>query len=200
MASAVKNDSLVTLSVRIADMSGKVLEETGPEGIQYLHGHGDIFPKLEKALEGRFPGEGFFIKLEPEEAFGEYDSDAIRMVPLRELGDDPDAIVPGLVFEKVPGAEDDGRRWYVTDVAEGYAVLEPNHPYAGWALQFEIKVLAVEDTDGVEALGNDDVVVPSFLSVLSSNGLTGDSEADAEEDAAEEAALDAAIEAHRLHH
>ena len=65
MALAVKKDMLVTLSVRMADMSGKILEESGPEGLTYLHGHGDIFPKLEAALEGRFPGEGFFIKLEP---------------------------------------------------------------------------------------------------------------------------------------
>ena len=64
MALAVKKDMLVTLSVRMADMSGKILEESGPEGLTYLHGHGDIFPKLEAALEGRFPGEGFFIKLE----------------------------------------------------------------------------------------------------------------------------------------
>ena len=44
MALAVKQDMLVTLSVRMADMSGKNLEESGPEGRTYLHGHGDIFP------------------------------------------------------------------------------------------------------------------------------------------------------------
>ena len=59
MSLAVAKDTLVTLSVRMADMTGKILEETGPEGMTYLHGHGDIFPKLEAALEGRFEGEGF---------------------------------------------------------------------------------------------------------------------------------------------
>ena len=33
MTLAVKKDMLVTLSVRMADMTGKVLEETGPEGM-----------------------------------------------------------------------------------------------------------------------------------------------------------------------
>ena len=33
MALAVKKDMLVTLSVRMADMSGKILEESGPEGL-----------------------------------------------------------------------------------------------------------------------------------------------------------------------
>lgn len=162
MSLSIDKDKLVTLSVRMADMSGKVLEETGPEGLTYLHGHGDILPKLEKALETRFAGEGFFIKLEPEDAFGEYDADAMKMMSVRELSDDPDAIVPGLVFDGLPGDDADKRTWYVTDVAEGMAVLEANHPLAGMALQFEIKVLDVADVgDDVEDV--DSVVVPSFL-------------------------------------
>ncbi len=163
MSLSVENDRLVTLSVRMADMSGKILEETGPEGLTYLHGHGDILPKLEAALTGRFEGEGFFIKLEPEEAFGEYDDEAIRMLPLTQLGE-PELIVPGLTFEGIPGETPDGRLWRVTDVAEGMAVLEANHPLAGIALQFEIRVLKVEEVDDAEALAQDGAVVPSFLS------------------------------------
>lgn len=158
----VKKDRLVTLAVRMADMTGRVLEESPEEGITYLHGHGDIFPKLEAALDGRFPGEGFVIKLEPEDAFGDYDADAIRIVPAERLGA-PELIVPGLVYDEIPGEAPDGRRWRVTDVAEGQAVLEANHPLSGIALQFEIKVLDVTEPDDEEAVGTDDVVVPSFL-------------------------------------
>lgn len=157
----VQKDKLVTLAVKMADMTGKILEETGPEGITYLHGHGDIFPKIEAALEGRFPGEGFTIALEPEDAFGEYDADAIRMVPLERLGD-PESVVPGLQFDEVPGEGPDGRIWRITDVAEGVAILEANHPLAGCGLQFEVKVMSVEDPSGDEN-GTDDVVVPGFL-------------------------------------
>lgn len=164
MTLSVKKDMLVTLSVRMADMTGKVLEESGDEGITYLHGHGDIFPKLEAALEGRFPGEGFFIKLEPEDAFGEYDPDALVMVPVERLGN-PETVVRGLAFEGVPGEVNDGRRWFVTEVADGMAVLETNHPLAGIALQFEVKVLSVVEPTDDETMGDDDVVVPSFLSI-----------------------------------
>ncbi len=164
MALAVKKDMLVTLSVRMADMSGKILEESGPEGLTYLHGHGDIFPKLEVALEGRFPGEGFFIKLEPEDAFGEYDPDSLVMVPVERLGN-PETVVRGLVFEGVPGEANDGRRWHVTDIADGMAVLETNHPLAGMALQFEVKVTEVAEPSDEDAVGDDNVVVPGFLSI-----------------------------------
>ncbi len=162
MSLAVESGRLVTLFVTMADMTGRVLEETDPEGIVYLHGHGDIFPKLEAALEGRFEGEGFAIHLEPEDAFGEYDAEAIRMVPLDRLGD-PETIVPGLVYDEVPGEGPDGRRWRVTDVADGVAILEANHPLAGMGLQFALKVLKVEAVPEGDEIGNDETVVPGFL-------------------------------------
>lgn len=109
-------------------------------------------------------GEGFFIKLEPEDAFGEYDPDALVMVPVERLGN-PETVVRGLVFEGVPGEANDGRRWHVTDVADGMAVLETNHPLAGMALQFEVKVMDVVEPSGEDAVGDDDVVVPGFLSI-----------------------------------
>ena len=117
MSLAVENNRLVTLWVRMADMTGKTLEESPEEGLTYWHGHGDIFPKIEAALEGRFPGEGFTIHLEPHDAFGEYDCDAIVMTDVANLGD-PATVVPGLVFEEVPGVVSDGRLWRVTDVAD----------------------------------------------------------------------------------
>lgn len=39
---------------------------------------------------------------------------------------------------------DDGRGYIITDVGGGMAVLDGNHPYAGWTLRFEIQVMRVE--------------------------------------------------------
>ena len=163
MSLAVENNRLVTLWVRMADMTGKTMEESPEEGLTYWHGHGDIFPKIEAALEGRFPGECFTIHLEPHDAFGEYDCDAIVMTDVANLGD-PATVVPGLVFEEVPGVVSDGRLWRVTDVADGKAVLEANHPLAGIGLQFAIRVLKVEEPDESEGL-EERPVVPGFLQV-----------------------------------
>ena len=44
-----------------------------------------FFSASGKALEGHFAGEGFTIHLEPEEAFGEYDADAIRCIPVENF-------------------------------------------------------------------------------------------------------------------
>lgn len=157
----IAKDSLVTIEVKMYDLQGHLLEETAEGGVQYLHGHGDIFPRIETALEGKKKGDSVSVTLEPEDSFGEFDEEGIFLVPVEKLGD-PELIVPGLVFDHVPGLADDGRKYRVTDVAEGQAVMDCNHPLAGWTLRFDVKVLAVDPAQG-ETTGNDDVVVPDFL-------------------------------------
>lgn len=144
----IEKDCVVGIHVRMFDLQKNLLEESEPQGVTYLHGHGDIFPKLEQALEGKKAGETVVVQLEPDEAFGDFDDEAIRLVPVESLGD--------------PGETPDGRNWRVTDVAEGMAVLDANHPLAGWSLKFEVKVLSVSKPEG-EVTGNDEVVVPGFL-------------------------------------
>lgn len=157
----IQKDALVTIHVAMYDLQGNLTEETDPAGVTYLHGHADIFPRIEAALEGKKKGDTVEVTLEPEDSFGEFDPEAIYMVPVERLGD-PELIVPGLVFDHVPDQADDGRRYRVTDVAQGQAVMDANHPLAGWTLRFVVKVLDVEKAEG-EATGNDEVVVPAFL-------------------------------------
>ena len=158
----ITKDKLVTIAVKMYDLQGNLLEETPAGGYSYLHGHADIFPKIEAMLEGKKKGDRVVVTLEPEDAFGEFDDEAIYLVDAEKLGA-PETIVPGLVFDHVPGEANDGRNYRVTDVAEGKAVLDANHPYAGWTLKFDVEVLSVEETDGREATGTDETVVPSFL-------------------------------------
>lgn len=46
MADAIRKGMLVTISLVMADMTGRTLEETPPEGMVYLHGEGDNLKKL----------------------------------------------------------------------------------------------------------------------------------------------------------
>ena len=45
----IEKDCVVGIHVRMFDLQKNLLEETEPQGVTYLHGHGDIFPKLEQA-------------------------------------------------------------------------------------------------------------------------------------------------------
>lgn len=166
MTEPIRKGMLVTISLVMADMTGTTLDETPPEGMVYLHGQGDIFPKLEAALEGRFAGEGFSIHLEPEEAFGEYDAEAIRLVPIDNFAR-TEGLEPGTVVDEVPGEAQDGRTWRVTDVADGSVILEANHPLAGVGLQFAVRVLDVHEpsAEELESMEDDgtESLVPPFL-------------------------------------
>ena len=166
----IKRDSLVSLSVRLHDAQGNLLEASAAP-LVYLHGHQDILPKLEQALEGRAPGERLSLLLEPEDAFGDDDATLLHLVPVPQLGA---AARVGMRFEGVPGQASDGRVYTVTQVADGMALLDANHLYAGWALRFDIEVLKVEAASAEDLASADAAEVPDFLRAVGAHDVHGD--------------------------
>ena len=131
-------NTVVSITFKLYDAQNALLEET-PEPITYLHGgHSGIFPKVEAALAAKEPGDRISVTLEPEDAFGEYDPDLLRMEPLDRLPADV-AVGGYLVAEE----NDEERVWRVTDIAEGKAVLDGNHELAGKRLRFDATVVDV---------------------------------------------------------
>jgi len=103
--------------------------------LTYLHGgYGELLAALERALEGRGPGEAIRVQLEPEQAFGEYDARLLRVEPAERYGQ---GLQVGMEVEE------DSRFYTVTDIAAGKVVLDANHPLAGMALRFSCQVLGV---------------------------------------------------------
>jgi FKBP-type peptidyl-prolyl cis-trans isomerase SlyD len=100
-----------------------------------LHGgFGGLLAALERALEGKGPGESVRLQLEPEQAFGEYDAGLVRVESAERYGE---GIAVGMEVEE------DSRLYTVTDIAAGKVVLDGNHPLAGMALRFSCYVLSV---------------------------------------------------------
>ena len=103
--------------------------------LTYLHGgYGGLLEALERALDGRSPGEAVQLQLEPEQAFGEYDAELLRVEPAARYGD---GIAIGMEVEE------DARYYTVTDVGGGKVVLDANHPLAGMALRFSLEIVTV---------------------------------------------------------
>jgi FKBP-type peptidyl-prolyl cis-trans isomerase SlyD len=138
----IGKNSVVTLNYRLSDTDGKVLEES-QQAVSYLHGgyHG-IFPQVEEALEGRSTGYQCQVRLNPEDAFGEYDADLVRVEP-RNLF--PSNVSVGMQFEGQ--AEDDGEDEFtlytVTDVTDDKVIVDGNHPLADKILDFTCTVIEV---------------------------------------------------------
>jgi FKBP-type peptidyl-prolyl cis-trans isomerase SlyD len=137
----IEKGRVVRLDYELKDRDGDQLEDEGAH-LEYLHGgFGGIFPKVEQALEGKEVGHEVTLTLEPEDAFGEYDAELLRVEPRARF---PAEIDVGMRFEGVPGdREDEALIYTVTDVTPDTVVVDGNHPLAGERLWFRAKVSEV---------------------------------------------------------
>ena len=144
----IAKNTVVTLTYDIIDSDGEAIETSAT--LAYLHGgHAGIFPKVEDALTGKTVGGELTLTLEPEDAFGVYDENLIRMEPAAVF---PKDVVVGTQFEGLPDGDDDDR-WIiytVTDIADGQVVVDGNHPLAGERLFFKCTVADVREASAEE--------------------------------------------------
>ncbi|GMV55556.1 MAG: hypothetical protein AMXMBFR6_13610 [Betaproteobacteria bacterium] len=136
----IAKNTVVTLKMRVTDADGNVVDE-GREPLAYLHGgyHG-IFEQIESALDGKAEGDSLTVKLQPEDAFGEYDAALVSVEP---IGLFPENIEVGMQFERSGEDEDEECIYTITDIAGDKVVVDGNHPLAGVALTFDITVAHV---------------------------------------------------------
>jgi FKBP-type peptidyl-prolyl cis-trans isomerase SlyD len=136
----IEKNTVVTVNYKLSDAQGNVIEE-GREPMVYLHGgYENTLPKIEEALEGKEVGYETVVHVEPDDAFGEYDADLVKVEPRNRL---PTPLEVGMQFEGMPDETESGeesRIFTVTDIADDKVVLDGNHPLAGIALRFALKV------------------------------------------------------------
>src|ERR1043166_3990993 len=108
----IGKDTVVSLSYQLFDVDGKLIEQTeGP--IDYLHGGYDgIFSLVEQALEGKSPGDKVNVRLEPDDAFGDYDETLLRVEARSAF---PANIEVGMRFEGNAEGSDEMLVYTVTD-------------------------------------------------------------------------------------
>lgn len=129
----IAKNTVVTLSYKVHDSDGNVID-AGEQPLIYVHGGYDgIFPALEEALHGKEVGASLELKLQPEEAFGEYDAALVNVEP-RNLF--PDELTVGMQFERAAEEGEEDMLYTVTEIEDGKVVVDGNHPLAGMALLF----------------------------------------------------------------
>lgn len=144
----VGHNKVVTMQYSLTSTSGIVVREASGAPVSYLHGTGSLFSKLEHALENHGIGDIVTARLLPDDAFGKRDPELVQEVPL-------DAFPPGEKIEvggQVVGAAEDGTEvtFSVTDIRNGIARLDGNHPLAGQSLVFEVEIQGIRDATDEE--------------------------------------------------
>ena len=144
----IVKDRVVTLHYEVTDPDGNVLD-AGEDPLVYLHGgYGDVFAAIEEALQGKSVGDTVTVKMQPAQAYGEYDADLVLIESVDVL---PQPLKIGMQIEGEPEGEPDEAIFYrVTDIADGKAVLDGNHPLAGMALLFTCTITAVRPASPAE--------------------------------------------------
>jgi len=144
---SIAKNTVVSLNYELFGDDGELIERTEAP-VSYLHGGYDgIFPRVEEALEGKDVGYECRVQLEPDDAFGEYEADLVRMES-RELF--PESVNVGMQFEGSPDDSEETRIYTVTDITDEKVVVDGNHPLAGRSLLFACTVTAVRPASSEE--------------------------------------------------
>ena len=137
----IDKNTAVTLQFKVTDLQGKLIED-GNEPSVYLHGgYGNTLAKIEEALDGQASGYQVSLELQPQDAFGLRDDGLLRSLPKKQFP-------PGVkVGGQLEGRGEDGqtRVFNVMKIKGDTVLLDGNHPLAGKALRFQIKVISVRE-------------------------------------------------------
>jgi len=135
----VENGKVVTIRYRLV-VDGEVADEGE---LSYLHGHGQLIPGLEEALEGHEKGDVVKVTLPPEKAYGQPDPEGVQVVD-RSAFPEGSRIEVGEQYlaQDASGAQ---MPFTITKVEGDQVTIDFNHPLAGKTLEFEVEILEVRD-------------------------------------------------------
>ncbi|TMH91318.1 MAG: peptidylprolyl isomerase [Betaproteobacteria bacterium] len=143
----IAKDTIVSLDVELSDLWGNLIQRS-EEPLQYLHGgYGNMFPAAEAVLEGKQVDDRIEVRLEPEDAFGDYDESLLRVEPRNRF---PEVLEVGMRFEGAAVGDDANLIFTVTEMAEDKVVLDANHALAGMGLKLSCSVVGVRRATDVE--------------------------------------------------
>ena len=134
---------VVTMHYTLSDDSGAVLDSSqGGDPLVYLHGHSNIVPGLEKALEGKEAGHKSQVTVAPAEGYGDVNPESIFEAPRAHFPKEANLAQGQRVYAEGPNGP---ITLTVVRLTETGAILDANHPLAGKTLHFDVEVVQVRD-------------------------------------------------------
>ncbi|MCO6464386.1 MAG: peptidylprolyl isomerase [Saprospiraceae bacterium] len=153
----IKKNHVVTLHYKLTedDANGEFIEETyNSDPLIFIYGIGMMVPAFEQHLEGKNAGDRFSFTLQPEDAYGDYDDNALMEIPIENFADesgnvDRDKLVHGTPIT-LHDPQGNGYTGVIAEVKLGSVVIDFNHPMSGRTLYFDGEVLEVREATSQE--------------------------------------------------
>ena len=148
----MSNDSIghgkvVFITYSVLDEDGRIMgQQDMPTG--YVHGAGSgLFEAVERALDGRLPGDQVEVQVPPEAGFGLGD-------PSLVIVDDIDNVPPSIRYvgaeAELQNDAGDALTFRVGAIADGKITLDGNHPLAGRTATVAATVVSVRNATADE--------------------------------------------------
>jgi FKBP-type peptidyl-prolyl cis-trans isomerase SlyD len=138
----VASDHVVSIDYQLKLADGTTVDESEKgKPLEYLQGHGQIVPGLEKELEGMAQGEKKKVVVQPKDGYGELDSDAVKEVPRQMFPKDMKLQVGQTLAAE--GQQGEVIQFVVKSFNDSTVTIDLNHPLAGQVLHFDIHVAGV---------------------------------------------------------
>jgi len=136
-AMVVRLDYMLTLA------DGDVYDSSADSGpLEILQGQGQIIAGLEQALYGMAVGEEKDIVVTPDYAYGEYDPDAVQLLPKDVFPPDME-LEPGMAIDLYDEEADEEVEAYVAEIQRNGVLVDFNHPLAGETLTFHVRIVGL---------------------------------------------------------
>ena len=113
----------------------------GQDPLEFELGSGQVIPGFDKAVEGMSIGDQQNVRIEPTDAYGERHEQLIQSVPRSALPTEINPEVGMPLQSRAP----DGQvmNLVITEVTSESITVDGNHPLAGFALNFDIELVAI---------------------------------------------------------
>ena len=133
----ITKDTVVSFQYVLTNDQGQVIDQSKEQPLSYLHGHRNIVPGLEKALEGLAVGADAEVKVSPEEGYGEYNPSLKFGVPRAQFGE---GVPPEGSVVQLRGSQGQEMIARVVSHGDEHVTLDANHPLAGENLNFKVTI------------------------------------------------------------
>jgi FKBP-type peptidyl-prolyl cis-trans isomerase SlyD len=143
----VAKGKTVTLRYRLTDEDGKLLDDSGDEGMDYLHGADNIVPGLEKELLGHVVGDKLSVVVSPEDGYGKRVGGPKKLA--RDAFPDDAELEEGMQF-LADGPSGQQFPVWVIGLTDTEVEVDANHPLAGTTLKFDVEILAIRPATSEE--------------------------------------------------
>jgi FKBP-type peptidyl-prolyl cis-trans isomerase SlyD len=145
----VTDGIVVSLDYTLRLDNGEIIDASEQEPLEYLQGYNQIIPGLERALTGMKIGDSKEVIVAAADAYGETDEEAYQLVERTIFPPDME-LEKGMQLRMRDAQTGEGLDAIVAEVNESNVLLDFNHPLAGEALYFQVKVVGLRPATAEE--------------------------------------------------